>query len=402
MEISITTNSNKYINPTKFSEIVNINPNKCQSRKNKNLGLFTQCPFNKKFGDYCGKHNANDKKKWCLRVDEKISNELRINYLKNLKKEKNKINKEVEIIDIKEYEKTRNLNYNVSTLKRTLKHYKLYSKGLKNQCEYRLKEHFDSLLNYIPKIKKITNMQIKIKYFLNKRNSFLRGPAIYNRKICNNTEDFYTFEPLEEITFDNFFSFRDKDNFVYGFDIKSFHKLITLKQNNPYNRNIIPLEALKNVEKILEINADKNLLQEEKFEFSNSQQKINDKVLQIFQQIENLTSSVDINWFLNLNVLELKKFYKSLEDIWNYRAELNLTQKIRIVKDSTMFPVTVHKIYKLNNLNKIRNIILRELEKLVFTADHDSDKTLSCYYILTALCDVCEETRIVFPWLIQS
>ena len=59
--------------------------------------------------------------------------------------------------------------------------------------------------------------------------------------------------------------------------------------------------------KLLEINADKNLLQEEKFEFITSIQKLKDKVLQIFQQIENLTSSVDINWFLNLNVLDLKK-----------------------------------------------------------------------------------------------
>ena len=72
-----------------------------------------------------------------------------------------------------------------------------------------------SLLNYLPEIEKIKLLQLKTKEFLNKRNILLRGPGIYNRKLCNNQEDFYTFEPVEEIPLDNFFSFRDKDNFVF-------------------------------------------------------------------------------------------------------------------------------------------------------------------------------------------
>lgn len=392
-------NNKSNLNIMKFPNNIKIDPCRCMSRKNKTTGLFTQCPFHKKIGDYCGKHSiGKNKNKWCLRVDNIVSDELKKNYLKSLDVK----NKEVQIISIDDYAKNKNLNYNVSTLKKTLKHHNLNSKGLKSQCQFRLTEHFDSLINYLPNLEKIKLLQIKTKHFLNKRNIILRGPGVYNRKICNNQEDFYTFEPLDEIPFDSFFSFKDKDNFIYGFDIKSFNKLIELKQSNPYNRNIIPDKAIKNMNKLLEINADKNLLQEEKFEFITSIQKLKDKVLQIFQQIEGLTSSVDMNWFLNLNNLELKKFYKSLEDIWNYRAELNLTQKIRIVKDHIMFPITVHKFYKLNNTNKLRNIIIRELEKLVFTADEDSDKTLACYYILTALCDVSPETRLIFPWLVQT
>ena len=121
------------------------------------------------------------------------------------------------------------------------------------------------------------------------------------------------------------------------------------------------------MKKILEINKNKNLLEEDKPVILTSQQKFDQKLLSIFQQIELLTSSVNVNWFINLSISDLKKYYKCLEDIWNYRAELNLTQKIRIVKDKTMFTFTVHNFYKINNLNKLRSIILHEIEKLIFT-----------------------------------
>ena len=48
-----------------------------------------------------------------------------------------------------------------------------------------------------------------------------QGPARFKRKICNNSEDFLTMEKMEEIDSIYFFSFMDKDNFVYGFNLKS-------------------------------------------------------------------------------------------------------------------------------------------------------------------------------------
>lgn len=66
-----------------------------------------------------------------------------------------------------------------------------------------------------------------------------------------------------------------------------------------------------------------------------------------------------------------------------------------------MFPVTVHKYFKFQNITKLRSIILHEIEKLIFTADEESEQTLACYYVLTAMCDVSEGVRNSFPWLIQ-
>jgi hypothetical protein len=54
-----------------------------------------------------------------------------------------------------------------------------------------------------------------------------------------NESDFYSLEPLNDITFHNLYSYTDENNFTYGFDIKSIMMLYckTGKVINPYNRN---------------------------------------------------------------------------------------------------------------------------------------------------------------------
>ena len=380
-----------------MESMIILDTSRCLSRKNKTNGIQLQCPFKKKNGDYCGKHS--NPKNWCLSVYENIDTNFNENNKNNKNKKLTCVNNI--IIDIQDYNNNKKLNYNVSCLKTTLKHYKLKINGKKEDLVSRLQSHFDSLVPFIQEQEKIRLLQVKIKYFLNMRNIILRGKAIYQRHLCNNAEDFYSFEPVEEIPFNSFFSYQDTDNFIYGFDIKSFHKLIELKQNNPYNRKLIPTKAINNLNKLLEINKSKNLLQEDICEVITNQQKFHHKVVNIFHHMEILTGTVNTSWFTQLNIYNLKKFYKFLEDIWNYRAELTLTQKIKIIKDKVLFPVSVHNFYKIHNMNKLKSIIIHEIEKLIFTADDVADQTLACYYVLTAFCDVSEEARISFPWLVQ-
>ena len=75
------------------------------------------------------------------------------------------------------------------------------------------------------------------------RNNFIRefnktlGPAYYNRAISNNIDDFMTTESVKEIDYYDFFSFKDKDGFVYSFNIVSIYNLISKHIfSNPYNR----------------------------------------------------------------------------------------------------------------------------------------------------------------------
>ena len=52
----------------------------------------------------------------------------------------------------------------------------------------------------------------------------LRGPAYKTRK-CNNTKDFMTLETLNNLSHTQFYSYKDKDGFIYGV-VSSFKQKI--------------------------------------------------------------------------------------------------------------------------------------------------------------------------------
>ena len=93
-------------------------------------------------------------------------------------------------------------NFKLNTLKNACKKHHLKVTGKKSVLFERLYTLF-SKTNAIIKIQSIIRMHFSI-IFINKR-----GPAVLNRKLCNNNTDFITLEPLEEIPFEQFFSFKD-------------------------------------------------------------------------------------------------------------------------------------------------------------------------------------------------
>ena len=66
-------------------------------------------------------------------------------------------------------------------------------------------------------------------------------------------------ENLDELDFNQFFSYKDVDGFIYGFDIASIYSLIYMKNNskkssqNPYNRNNIPAQVLIDIKILVKI-----------------------------------------------------------------------------------------------------------------------------------------------------
>ena len=91
-----------------------------------------------------------------------------------------------------------------------------------------------------------------------------------------------------------------------------------------------------------------------------------------------------------------------LEDIWNYRAQLTTKQKKDIVKNQVMFPVTVSNIYYINDIQIIRNIILEEFEKMLYTSDQDCHRATAAYYILIAFVEISQECAEAMPMLVQQ
>ena len=98
-----------------------------------------------------------------------------------------------------------------------------------------------------------------------------------------------------------------------------------------------------------------------------------DKAHHIFHRIDILGNYTDVNWFLDLNLYQLKTLYKEAEDIWNYRAQ-HLTAEIKRkhIPNNDAFKLKPYKINAMTNKLQIQNIILDEF--------NNEDSQINPYY----------------------
>lgn len=207
---------------------------------------------------------------------------------KVVKSKTNKTNVETPIITSTQYYAEPQIitKYKIDDLRKLLKHYKGTIQFKISPKEYGyetvrfLKERFKVIYDFalIGTKPKLTE---RIVYFFNLDISArqiqknwrrymvlligkLRGPAVKDRSMCVNETDFYTLEPLVEIHNHDFFSFRDKNNFVYGFETDSLLNCIKHQKRfvkNPYTRDsmqdIVPnILKLVRMQMIIQMNQE--------------------------------------------------------------------------------------------------------------------------------------------------
>jgi hypothetical protein len=218
-------------------------------------------------------------------------------------------------------------------------------------------------------------------------------------------------EPIDEINFNQFISYKDTDGFIYGFDITSLHNLFLKSDDgikNPYNRNLIPDVVFKNIRslirlgRILKININLNFEDDTK-QISN-EKAIELKALSLFQQIDSLGNYSNANWFLSLNRIQLLKFTRELMDIWQYRAQLPVQTK-RNICHPTGDPFRYLSIQYINteqNVWNIKKVLLDVIDKFINSGIDKDSKALGAYYVLGALTLVNSEAATTLPWLFQS
>lgn len=295
-------------------------------------------------------------------------------------------------------------NYNVSQLKRFAKHYKLKTTGNKPQLVSRVYSYL-YFSSYIIKAQKVFRGYLVKKYLS------IHGPAAKKRDLCNNADDFITMEPLEEINFHQFISYKDDDGFIYGFDITSLHNLYIKSEDNvknPYNRNIIPKKVFKNIRsivrigKLIKIKINLNITDDTK-NISN-EKAIELRAITLFQNIDALGNYSNANWFLSLNRHQIIKFIRELIDIWNYRAQLTMDVKRNICPPygNPFRHLSIQYIHTEENLWNVKKVILEIMEKFVNNGIDKDSKSLGAYYVLGALTLVNNEAATSLPWLFQS
>ena len=296
--------------------------------------------------------------------------------------------------------------YYVKDIKFTLDKLNIISKKdqqkkKKAELENALFDFYANIYNHRKNLKSIITIQRYFRKYMKENNIY--GPGLNEKS--NNECDFFNFMPIEEIPKEYLFSYKDKNDFIYSFDIRSFEKLLKNNSENPYNRQPIPDKIIKLFNKRLEYIKSNNIIiepyEEDKL---TPEQEYKNRVFNIFQTIDMLNTTAggtNPEWFYNLTLVQLKGYYKVLEDIWNYRAQLSKHQKIDIVKNKKMFPKRVHDVFNIYEEQHIREIILTEIEKLLNTSDNDVHRSTASYYVLIAFVEVCPICAAAMPWLIQ-
>lgn len=313
-------------------------------------------------------------------------------------------------IKIPKYDEYNNLiknNYSLLDLKRFCKFYNQKTTGTKSILIY-------NLYNYLLLSNKIIKIQKFWKGYIQRKIINYQFEGILNRKMVNNKCDFFSLEEINSIPIVQYFSFRDIDGFIYGFNIKSFWKLINLPSyknpQNPYNRNFIPKKIITRFNTY--INLCKRLGKDIEIEEINNINNVNPinsdrqnelRAINVFQNIDLLGNYSDPQWLLSLEKDNLIKFIRELQDIWFYRAQLTDILRRNIYPPHGN-PFSNFNGMSLSNLNKTQllRISLSVIEKIVNNGIDQDSKYLGASYILAALTLVNSNAANSLPWLFQS
>lgn len=347
---------------------------------------------------------------------------------------------------IEYFEQNINLQqYRVPELKDIARKHKLYVTGTKPVLINRIRSCF----NYCIKVVKIQKMfrGYMVRFFLKNR-----GPAANDRKICVNETDGYTLEPLDEILFENFFSYRDAKDFIYGFDLCSLITVFKTKGKiiNPYTRerldpNIIQIilslhrisiilfsEKIENVvignnsinrpttprlhenniliqNRYTPLQRNMIILNAELRELSIKMQEIqlrpiNQRIQDLFIEIDLLGNYTQSSWFTALERRDYVRFFRTLLDVWHYRAQLTPEAKRNICQLHDPFLNVRINTYNYLEVPEVElmTACVTVMENMIYTGVDAEYKQIGALLSLSVLTLVSIPARNNMFWLYES
>lgn len=343
-----------------------------------------------------------------------------------------------------------------------------------------------------------------------------KGPALKDRSMCTNDTDCCTLEPLDEISIYDFYSYTDKSNFTYGFNITSLIEIYKRKHiiKNPYNREKFGRAQTKKIIKIFNANfalvtsykdeyepinmneqhnntrrytanhirnirergvnriyqqrtrsplnnvnmsylqRSSRMLRMEMAEleensgmivnernsivsslinrvdtdinrhlnnlmttlpseiitrYNNLQERqrtstINDRIRQLFLEIDSLGNYTNENWFINLSFEQCKSLIRIIFEIWENRG---LTHQLKSRISPFKWPFD--HIYERGiqdaesmTMDIVRNDLITAFELMVFTGIDNDSRNIGAMHILSAITLVSRDARALIPWLYES
>jgi hypothetical protein len=236
-----------------------------------------------------------------------------------------------------------------------------------------------------------------------------RGPAYHVRSIATNDTDFFSADPVSDISGVMFFSYRDTDNHVYAFDIRSIHTLIHRARihgnapQNPFTRINLDNSVVRRVNTLVKhLQAHGIVTEWAPLEPPTPEQQLCMKVVDLFHLIDELNYYSSPDWFLRLDLDGHLRFYTELHAIWSHRAGLSMQQKNAIVPGFTQLFRHPPWALRSQSLATMQKLNINTIRTLITSASDRNDRILGAMYVISTLTLVNEDARRAYPWLYES
>lgn len=301
------------------------------------------------------------------------------------------------------YDILKNNNFKLNQLKEICSTYQLRKTGTKQIL-------LNRIYNYLKFGCFAIVIQKTARGYMQRRFIKKAGPAIFKKSLCINDTDFLSMEPLSEIKYPQYYSIKDDDGFIYGFDIISLYNLLIKEgtnATNPYTRSELPSNLLKRLKRHIRVskilcNEPIQIEIQNEMEHLSGEKILELKALELFQHINSLGNYADQGWFLNMNRVNLLTFMREIFDVWTYRSQINTDTRLKIHPPGNPFmQINMHDLanYSTINLKKMGIVLIDNLTTKGIDADSQS---LGAFYVLGTLTLVNSEARNTLPWLYQS
>ena len=302
--------------------------------------------------------------------------------------------------------------YTIPELKDILRANKLHVTGKKQWL-------IERITNYFNKVRITVKIQSYYRRNLVYKIIKLKGPGLKDRKLCVNDTDFFSLEPLENIEFNDFFSYTDEKDFTYGFDINSL--LILMKKpgnvKNPYNRcnfshNVImDITTTSKLQKYLyprkrALSIEQNNIREDMIEKMKIIRLLdhNDRINKLFYEIDLLGNYTSPSWLLDLSINSYLNLVRYIYEFWN---SIPSVTKRKICPYFNPFQEGLQNINfgireNIENIDYVKRACITVMENLIYTGINNEYKQIGTMHVLRGLTMVSNEARANLPWLYES
>ena len=385
--------NHELINNIQFNYSIIINNNNHNNAIINNNDIVPHFIYNEIInGVNVANENQNDgkKKRICKKVNAKVV-------------ENQKLTK---IPKFEEYDSFMQHECKVAELKEMCKHHGIKCSGTKQELKQRI--HMHLMQSHF-----ITRIQRLVRRSFIKMHARISGPAYHNRSLCVNDTDFYSMEPVKEISQRQFISVKDDTGMVYGFDIMSLHTYYmselkngnVLPMINPYNRMPLPLSLRVQMFRkiyLTHIIGSKCIIEVEPEPVLSMQQQDENTLFSAFQQINSHGHYADSAWFSELHFMQVMRFMRELADIWNYRAQIMpyLKQEICPPNGDPFRHIDLRGFQVQPDM--IRHHGIELIKTFVSSGINRDSQSLGAYYVLSALTLVSQPAQAAMPWLYES